>query len=61
MAGAPRHVLLTSCPHTEYMYISLITILFASPWIAGSVWLWLLRPRDGAVPPSMAELALRRF
>ena len=43
------------------MTISLMTILFASPWIAGSVWLWLLRPRDGAVPPSLAELALRRF
>jgi hypothetical protein len=43
------------------MLISLITLLIASPWIAGSVWLWQLRPRDGAVPPSLAELALRRF
>jgi hypothetical protein len=43
------------------MLISLMTLLIASPWIAGSVWLWLLRPRDGAVPPSQAELALRRF
>jgi hypothetical protein len=43
------------------MLISLMTLLIASPWIAGIVWLWSLRPRDGAVPPSMAELALRRF
>jgi hypothetical protein len=38
-----------------------MTLLIASPWIAGSVWLWRLRPRDGAALPSMAELALRRF
>jgi hypothetical protein len=61
VARAARHVLLTSCPHTECVLISLMTLLIASPWIAGSVWLWLLRPRDGAALPSMAELALRRF
>jgi hypothetical protein len=43
------------------MLISLITLLIVSPWIAAGVWLWRLRPRDGAVPPSMAEVALRRF
>jgi len=41
--------------------ISLITFLIASPWIAGSIWLWRLCPRDGAALPSTAELALKRF
>jgi hypothetical protein len=38
-----------------------LSLLFGSPWLAASVWLWRLGPRDGAVPPSMAELARRRF
>ena len=42
------------------MLIALFTLLFAAPWIAGSVWLWLQLPKDGSVPPSMAELALKR-
>jgi hypothetical protein len=38
-----------------------LSLLFGSPWLVASIWLWRLRPRDGAVPPSMAELARRRF
>jgi hypothetical protein len=41
--------------------ISLITVLIAGPWIAGSAVLWRVHPRDEAALPSAAELALRRF
>jgi hypothetical protein len=38
-----------------------LALLFGSPWLVASLWLWRFAPRDGAVPPSMAELARRRF
>jgi hypothetical protein len=36
-------------------------VLFGSPWLVASVLLWRFVPRDGAVPPSMADLARKRF
>ena len=38
-----------------------LPLVFGSPWIAASVWFWLQRPRDGALPQSMAELARKRL
>jgi hypothetical protein len=40
---------------------ALIGLLAASPWIAASVWMWRRRVRDGALTPSMGELARRRW
>jgi hypothetical protein len=39
----------------------LLALLFASPWIAAIAWLWSRRPRDGSLPPSMAEQARKRL
>jgi len=39
----------------------LLSLLFGSPWLAGSIVLWRLQPRDRPVSPSPGELALRRF
>jgi hypothetical protein len=38
-----------------------LTILFGSPWIVASVWLWRRRPRDGEIPPSLGEQLRRRL
>jgi hypothetical protein len=40
--------------------VVLVTFLVLAPWIAASIWFWLSRPRDGAIPPSMAEAARQR-
>jgi hypothetical protein len=39
----------------------LLGLLFASPWIAAVALLWPRLDRNGAVPPSMGELARRRW
>jgi hypothetical protein len=41
--------------HTP-LWVWALPLLFASPWIAGSIFLWRLLPRDGFVPPSYADL-----
>ncbi|HZO96511.1 MAG TPA: hypothetical protein VFB42_03980 [Gaiellaceae bacterium] len=38
-----------------------LPLLVAVPWVAGIWWAWHRRPRDGWVPPSMGERALRRL
>lgn len=42
------------------LFGALLPVILASPWIAGAVLYWLARPRDGFLPPSHAELTLRR-
>jgi hypothetical protein len=37
-----------------------LPLVFASPWIIGSIVYWLKQPKDGYVVPSWAELAYRR-
>jgi hypothetical protein len=39
----------------------LLPALFVAPWLVPSIWLWRRRPRDGAVPPSMADTARERL
>jgi hypothetical protein len=36
-------------------------LLGTAPWVAGIVWFWRQRPRDGAIPPSMADRARERL
>jgi hypothetical protein len=38
-----------------------VFVVAAAPWIAGIAWFWRHRPRDGAVPPSMADRARERL
>jgi hypothetical protein len=38
-----------------------LALVVLAPWIAGIVWFWRRRPRDGAIPLSMAEHARRRL
>jgi len=39
-----------------------VPFLFAAPWIAAILAYWRkARPRDGAVPPSAADLARQRL
>jgi hypothetical protein len=39
----------------------LTPLVLATPWFVAVVWCWYRRPRDGSIPPSMAELARKRF
>ena len=39
----------------------LLPVVFGAPWIVAIAWLWSKRPRDGAVPPSLAETARKRL
>lgn len=39
----------------------LIALAAAFPWVVGIVYYWRRRPRDGAIPPSMADEARRRL
>jgi hypothetical protein len=36
-------------------------VLFGMPWIVGIAWFWRHLPRDGAIPPSMADRARQRL
>jgi hypothetical protein len=36
-------------------------LVFAAPWIVAILWNWHKRPRDGVVPPSLAETARKRL
>jgi hypothetical protein len=45
---------------TAIVFLALCTVL-AAPWLAGIAWAWAKRPRDGWIPPSAAEQALRRI
>jgi hypothetical protein len=36
-------------------------LVFAAPWIVAILWNWHKRPRDGAVPPSLAETVRKRL
>jgi hypothetical protein len=47
--------------HSSLFSALVLSLVFGSPWLVASVWLWRLRPRDGALPPSMAELARARL
>jgi hypothetical protein len=38
----------------------ILPLVVASPWLVGSIVLWVKRPKDGHVPPSWADLAYRR-
>ena len=42
-------------------WVWLVGLGFASPWIAASIYLWRKIPRDGAIPPSMADIAKKRL
>ena len=42
-------------------WVWLVGLGFASPWIAASIWLWRKTPRDGALPPSTADLVRKRL
>jgi len=39
----------------------LLALLFGSPWLAASVYLWRLLPRDEAVRPSLGEQMRNRW
>jgi len=39
----------------------LLGLLFGSPWLAASVYLWRYVPRDGAVRPSLGEQMRNRW
>ena len=39
----------------------LLGLLFGSPWIAASLYLWRLVPRDGAARPSLGEQMRNRW
>jgi hypothetical protein len=39
----------------------LILLAAGAPWIVGIAYYWQRRPRDGAVPLSMADRARRRL
>jgi hypothetical protein len=39
----------------------LLPLGFGAPWLAAIAWLWNKRPRDGAIPPSMADAARKRL
>jgi Na+(H+)/acetate symporter ActP len=47
--------------HSTLFSAFALSLLFGSPWLVLSVWLWRRAPRDGAVQPSMAELARTRL
>jgi hypothetical protein len=36
-------------------------VIFGAPWLLAIAWYWRRRPRDGAIPASMAERSLRRL
>jgi hypothetical protein len=36
-------------------------LVFAAPWIIAILWNWHKRPRDAAVPPSLAETVRKRL
>ena len=46
---------------TDPWWVWLYPFIFGAPWIAGIIWYWHIRPRDGAIPPSMAETARKRL
>jgi hypothetical protein len=39
----------------------LLALLFGSPWIVASLYLWRFVPRDGAVRPSLGEQMRNRW
>jgi hypothetical protein len=45
--------------HTS-LWAWVLPLVLSSPWVVGSIVFWRLRPRDGFVPPSYAQLANRR-
>jgi hypothetical protein len=47
--------------HPTSWWAWLLPLLLGSPWIAGIVWLWRHRIRDGSLPPSMAEQTRARL
>ena len=47
--------------NTTHLWIWAVPVVVGAPWIVASIVLWRLLPRDGFVPPSMGELARRRF
>jgi hypothetical protein len=47
--------------HATDSWWVLLLIVFGAPWLAAIAWLWSKRPRDGTVPPSMAEAARKRL
>ncbi len=47
--------------NTTHLWVWAVPIILGSPWIVASIWLWRRLPRDGFVPPSMGELARKRF
>jgi hypothetical protein len=46
--------------HHATLFAWLFPVILAAPWIVASIAYWQARPRDGFVPPSHAELSLRR-
>jgi hypothetical protein len=57
--GQPRIICLMSA--TDPWWALLLSVVFGAPWIVAIAWLWSKRPRDGAVPPSLAETARKRL
>lgn len=43
------------------LWALLFPFIFGAPWIAGIVYYWRRRPRDGAMPLSLADEARRRL
>jgi hypothetical protein len=39
----------------------LLPLVFGAPWLVGIAWFWHHRPRDGDVPPSMADQIKKRL
>jgi hypothetical protein len=38
-----------------------VLLLLVAPWIVGIVYYWRRRPRDGWIPPSIADMARNRL
>jgi hypothetical protein len=53
--------MLQSMGRTEAWWIWLLFVGIASPWVTAIIYYWRKRPRDGAIPPSMAEAARKRL
>jgi hypothetical protein len=46
---------------TDPWWVWLLPVGFAAPWITAIIVFWRKRPRDGEIPPSMADAARKRL
>jgi hypothetical protein len=46
---------------TSHLWVWAVPVVLGAPWLMAILLLWRQLPRDGFVPPSMGELARKRF